>query len=331
VGEREKGETGKGNPVRSCPGGRSCLLSPFPLFPVFLTVTLTLATCNTSEGAEGLKGRWAAWQKYAKTYKALELFPPMRYPRGSDWLACHNESGRTYGRYIRCSPVRLTKKRNRIVLQPVGKFTAKQTKMLEAMREHLAIYYQCKVDMFKPVALPKKGFRKRPTGPQYLTKSIMDGILLKKVPNDAAVYMGVTCADIYPGPGWNFVFGQAYLRRRVGIQSLARYYPSFWGHKAPADEDKVVLVRALKTMTHEVGHTFSLYHCVYFQCNINGSNSLSEGDGRHIHLCPVCLKKMKWNRRFDVKRRYEELLKFYKKHGLKDEVAWITKRLKELK
>ncbi|MFH1730527.1 MAG: archaemetzincin [Planctomycetota bacterium] len=277
-----------------------------------------------------MKERWARWQAYAKTYKASALFPPLRYPRGYDWLAAHFETGQTFELYAESSPTKLTRQRNRIVIQPVGTFTPKQQKMLEALREHMAIYFQCKVDMFKPVPLPKKGFRKLATGPQYLTNSITDDILLPNLPKDAAVYMGVTCADIYPGPGWNFVFGIAYLRLRVGVQSLARYYPSFWGEDAPKNEDLVVLRRSLKTMTHETGHTFSMQHCTYFQCNINGANSLPESDRRHIHLCPVCLKKLQWNRKFDVAKRYRELGAFYKKHGLEPEAEWIEKRLKEI-
>jgi len=277
-----------------------------------------------------LKARWERWQKYAKTYKASDLFPPLRYPRGSDWLAAHHEPGRTFEEYVKSGPVRLTQERRRIVIQPVGPFTAKQKAMLGAMREHLAVYFQCPVDLFPGVPLPKKGFRRRATGPQYLTKSITDGILLKKLPDDAAVYVGVTCADIYPGPGWNFVFGEAYLHRRVAVQSLARYYPSFWGDRAPKDEETIVLRRALQTLAHETGHAFSLYHCTYFQCNMNGSNSLPESDRRHIHLCPVCLKKLGWNRGFDRKKRYRELLAFYKKHRLAPEAKWMTRRLKEI-
>jgi len=91
-----------------------------------------------------------------------------------------------------------------------------------------------------------------------------------------------------------------------------------------------VLRRALTTLAHETGHAFSIQHCTYFQCNMNGSNSLPESDRRHIHLCPVCLKKLQWNRGFDVKKRYRELLAFYRKHGLKPEAEWMAKRLKEL-
>ena len=306
----------------------SCSLSCLPGFLIVLLLLLLLAP--PASAAEPLSKRWARWQAYAKTYKASSLFPALRYPRGSDWLAAHFEAGQTFEQYAKSRPTRLTKQRHRIVVQPIGTFAPKQQKMLEALREHMAIYYQCRVNLFKAVPLPKKGFRKRATGPQYLTKSITDGILLPKLPKNAAVYMGVTCADIYPGPGWNFVFGQAYLRLRVGVQSLARYYPSFWGGETPKDEDLIVLRRALKTMTHETAHTFSMSHCTHFQCNINGSNSLPESDRRHIHLCPVCLKKLQWNRKFDVAKRYRELGAFYKKHGLTAEAAWITKRLKEI-
>ena len=306
----------------------SCSSSCFRGFLIVLFLLLLLA--QPASAAEPLKKRWARWQAYAKTYKASDLFPLLKYPTGYDWLVAHFEAGQTFAQYVKSRPTRLTKQRRRIVIQPIGTFTPKQQKMLEALREHMAIYFQCKVDMFKAVPLPKKGFRKRTTGPQYLTKSITDGILIPKLPKNAAVYMGVTCADIYPGPGWNFVFGIAYLRLRVGVQSLARYYPSFWGDKPPKDADLIVLRRSLKTMTHETAHTFSMQHCTYFQCNINGSNSMPESDRRHIHLCPICLKKLQWNRKFDVAKRYRELGAFYKKHGLKPESEWIAKRLKEI-
>jgi archaemetzincin len=298
--------------------------------PLLLAAAVLLSSCDAGEGADALKDRWARWQTYAATYEASDLFPPLRFPRGADWLARHHEAGQTFEQYVQSRPVKLTRTRDRIVLQPVGTFTAKQRKMFDAMRAYMAVYFQCKVDLFKPVALPEKGFRERPGGRQYLCRSILDGVLKPKLPDDAASFIGITCADIYPGPGWNFVFGQASLRERVAVQSLARYYPSFYGLESPKDEDRIVLRRALKTLTHETGHTFSMAHCTYFQCNMNGSNSLPESDRRHIHLCPVCLRKLQWNRGFDVKKRTRELLAFYRKHGLDPEAAWTGKRLHEL-
>mgnify|MGYP000107882883 CR=1 FL=1 len=39
----------------------------------------------------------------------------------------------------------------------------------------------------------------------------------------------VTMTDLYPSEDWNFVFGQASLRNRVGAYSFARYDPAFYG------------------------------------------------------------------------------------------------------
>ncbi|NVM56643.1 MAG: hypothetical protein HWN51_00775 [Desulfobacterales bacterium] len=38
----------------------------------------------------------------------------------------------------------------------------------------------------------------------------------------------------------------------------------------------------------------------------------------------------KWNRGFEVVRRYEKLREFFKEHHLKEEAAWIANRLKKI-
>ena len=60
---------------------------------------------------------------------------------------------------------------------------------------------------------------------------------------------------------------------------------------------------------------------------MNGSNSLEESDRQPLRLCPPCLKKLQWNRGFDVVARYGKLLDFYRKHGLAPEADWVEKRL----
>ncbi len=60
---------------------------------------------------------------------------------------------------------------------------------------------------------------------------------------------------------------------------------------------------------------------------MNGSNSLAESDRRPIHLCPVCLRKLQWNRGFDVLARYRALAAFYDRQGLADEAAWVRNRV----
>jgi hypothetical protein len=56
---------------------------------------------------------------------------------------------------------------------------------------------------------------------------------------------------------------------------------------------------------------------------------LGEPDRRPIHLCPECLKKLRWNIGSDVVARYQGLKKFYEAHEMKDEAAWVEKRIQE--
>ena len=89
--------------------------------------------------------------------------------------------------------------------------------------------------------------------------------------------------------------------------------------------------RACKVVVHEAGHAFGLPHCIVYRCNMNGSNSMSESDKKPLRLCPRCLKKLQWNRGFDVLARYEALLRFFKKHGLAEEATWTAARLARIR
>jgi len=45
-------------------------------------------------------------------------------------------------------------------------------------------------------------------------------------------------------------------------------------------------------MTHEIGHMFTMKHCVYYNCLMNGSMSLEESKTRFPFYCPVCIRKL---------------------------------------
>jgi len=110
---------------------------------------------------------------------------------------------------------------------------------------------------------------------QLLTGDILNA-LEAQLPKDAFALLGITMTDLYPGPGWNFVFGQASLRDRVGVDSFARYDPSFYGQAATADSRKLMHRRSCKVLAHETCHMFGIEHCVWFRCLMNGSNHLAE-------------------------------------------------------
>jgi archaemetzincin len=152
--------------------------------------------------------------------------------------------------------------------------------------------------------------------------------------------------DLYPDESWNFVFGQASLRHRVGVYSFARYDPQFYGDGAPSHSErpadatrgggltpgkqKLMLRRSCKVLAHETCHMFGIQHCIYYCCLINGSNHLAESDARPLHLCPVDLRKLHHSVGFDVVERYRRLREFCKEAGFDDEVQWLTKRLEHI-
>mmetsp|Transcript_29683 Transcript_29683/g.21445 ORF Transcript_29683/g.21445 Transcript_29683/m.21445 type:complete len:85 (+) Transcript_29683:619-873(+) len=67
--------------------------------------------------------------------------------------------------------------------------------------------------------------------------------------------------------------------------------------------------RACQCMVHEVCHLFGLKHCIYYECIMNSTFSAKEQSRRtQYNLCPICLKKLKSNIKFDCRERYMNLI-----------------------
>ena len=261
-------------------------------------------------------------------------FSPKRKPRPGEWLAEFDEPGQTFRQYLQARPVRRTEQRNRIVLQPIGTFSPEQRRFLEKMRRFAAIFFDCPVEISDPVPLPQDATRSRRSGRKTWTQvhagTILSETLASRLPANAICYLGITMTDLYPEESWNYVFGQANLRRRVGVYSLARYFPDFWGKPDTAAARRLALLRAFGVLSHETGHMFSIQHCIFFECLMNGSNSLEETDSEPGYLCPICLRKLQWNLSFDVRKRYQKLQKLYEHEGLNDLATWMKSRLKKI-
>jgi len=161
---------------------------------------------------------------------------------------------------------------------------------------------------------------------QLLTGDILN-LLERRLSEDAFALLGMTMTDLYPDPNWNFVFGQASPRGRVGVFSFYRYDPRFSGRVASADSRHLMLRRSCKVLAHETGHLFGINHCIWYRCLINGSNHLDESDARPLHLCPVDLRKLQWSVGFDVVERYGQLRDFCRQEGFDDEARWMEKRI----
>ena len=263
--------------------------------------------------------------------KLLPLHTRLGPPQPGDWLAEHPEPLQTFQHYVRSRPVIPDKKRRVIYVQPLGDFTPTQRKILNITAEYMRVYFSLPVETRDDLPLrsiPASARRKHPSWGmnQILSTYILDDVLKPRLPNDAMAMIALTASDLWPGEGWNFVFGQASLVDRVGVWSIYRY-----GDPAESQESfQRCLIRTLKVSTHETGHMFSMGHCTLFECNMCGSNSLVESDAQPSWLCPYCMAKLCWATGASPERQYERLAAFSKARGLKKEQEFYEKSLEAL-
>ena len=73
-------------------------------------------------------------------------------------------------------------------------------------------------------------------------------------------------------------------------------------------------------MVLELCHMFGLQNCIYYECLMNGVNSAKERRQGGIKvLCPVCLKKLKYNIKFDTEARFNQLANVCDEIGFSEE------------
>jgi archaemetzincin len=266
-------------------------------------------------------------------YKPFDDFKIMSKPKPGEWLSEHKEYGQTFVSFVEEKWNNPDKNRNIIYIQPIGKFKKGISPSISMLKEFCEIYFSLKVRVLHEKQIDRS-IKTRINSHSKKTQINADDILIflkKEIPKDAYCIIAVTIIDLYPGPSWNFVFGYASLKERVGVFSFARYHPTFHNEKVKEDSEKRMNIRSLKVLTHEISHMFGLGHCIFYDCNINGSNNLKESDSKPVNLCPVCLRKLQYSTKFNVIERYKKLENFYKKFGFKKQMKWIEKRLKNIR
>ncbi len=288
----------------------------------------SVAACLASVACSADVAKYDPSDLPATYRKLLPLHTKLGGPQPGDWLDRHHEPGQTYRQYLRSRPVRADSKRRVIYIQPLGEFSKTQRKIVELTAEYMQLYFELpvKVEEDLPLSIiPKEARRVHPAwgDKQVLTRYVLDRVLRPRLPKDAVAMIALTTSDLWPGEGWNFVFGEASLQHRVGVWSIYR-------NGDPDENDdafKLCLRRTTKTATHETGHMFSMYHCIYYQCNMCGSNHRAESDRHPLWLCPVCLAKLVHATGTDPEARYERLAAFCKENGLEAERKFFEKSL----
>ena len=209
------------------------------------------------------------------------------------------------------------KKSRKIMLVPLGDCSGVDTDaLLNVLR---AFYYGLEVEL-APVEMTvnAKQRKSRGYGTQLLCRDVHKQLQLVKARHKAFVAVGFTMYDLYPKPGWNFVFGSAWTSQGTGIFSFSRY-------KYIEDDDDNIIAertpidftrRCLQVLCHEVGHLFHFKHCVYWECLMNGSNGDWESDLRPIGLCPMDLAKLQACLGFDLAEREAALAAAFAEVGI---------------
>lgn len=261
--------------------------------------------------------------------KLKTLDEPLGVPERGEWLYDHPEKGQTFEQYKLANPVKPDSVRNTIFILPLGNFTPYQDSVINHTAEYLQIFFGLNTKI-----LPRRGtdvisnltVRRFSDGTEQLLTTDILNYLRNNMPGEGLVMMAVTSKDLYGGPAYNFVFGQARAKHRVAVSSLFRYYNG----ALDAVGYRICLERLIRTSAHEIGHMFSCQHCTNALCVMNGTNNLAESDNCPNRLCSECHKKLQWNLQFQVVERIRGLTTFFQKHELLRDYDILTKEMKLL-
>lgn len=243
-------------------------------------------------------------------------------PQPGEWLAEQKEEGQTAAQYKRCSPTRPSELVNVIYLQPIGVFDSAIIELIHGTAEYLEICFGLKVRILETLenrvvadSNTRIGAEKNV---QIYAPAILQ-VLKNRKPADAVVYMAITERDLYPRPDWNFAFGVASYKERIGATSMYRLLDYQSGRLIFGQS----LSRLIKVASHEIGHLFTLHHCTYVVCTMNGSNSLGESDRKPNRFCSECTDKLTWNLHLNVLDRLHRFQEYFKKHKLDKDLKLI--------
>lgn len=255
-------------------------------------------------------------------------FTPMGEPGPHDWLAQHPEAPQTFADFLSADTRVPGPQRRVIYLLPLGEFPA-DAPPLASLSAIVGAFFTLEVRVLPAVKLAdvtaKRRIHSTTKKRQLLAPEVLSW-LTTRLPDDAFGLMAITMEDLYPQESWNFVFGMASLRERVGVQSFARQDPAFFGEPRADGWQQLMLRRATWTLVHEIAHMFGLSHCVHWECVVAGSNHQAESDRRPLHPCPVCLRKLHSSIEFDPAEREAKLAVVLEELGITDEAAWSKRR-----
>lgn len=262
--------------------------------------------------------------------KVRPLHREMGKPQPGEWLDTFPEPGQTFEEYIGGNPTRPEGERRVLYVQPLGRFTPAQTRVVALAADFMSRFFGLAVRLRDPAPLdnvPRSARRVSLWGDRQVQAGyVMMNVLRPTLPPDAAALIAFTSSDLFPDETLNFVFGQASLEQQVGVWSLYRL-----GDPDASEKDfRLTLLRTLKIASHETGHMFSLRHCTKYECVMNGTNHIVETDRHPLAACPECTAKLCWAAEVDPRERYARLAQFCTGQGLEEERRFFEASLRAL-
>ena len=228
--------------------------------------------------------------------------------------------------YVNSIPVGRTKDRYKLYIQALGEFDVTENAILILTSDYLKNYYDIPVEILPPLndsIIPKEQRRNHQGFNQLNAKYILNNVLKPNLPKEAVAYMLFSKHDLYPSEDFNFVFGLASIKNRVGVYSIARFGDPNFSKEAYNQ----CLKRTFKVAAHELGHMFSIKHCIEYECVMNGSNHLQESDFKPQYLCPKDLFKVCWNLEMDEVYRFKKLAIFWEQLGFLEEAEFYKRSI----
>jgi len=166
-----------------------------------------------------------------------------------------------------------------IKLVPFGKIPQD---ILDAIFKELRKSMKMYSDITSTMELPNEAYN--PLRHQYVANTLME-VLEKKFFDRI---LAITKEDIY-SEDLNFIFGQAQVKGKIALVSIARLNPVFYSQ--PNDQELLVR-RAVKESIHEIGHLLGLAHCKTLGCVMNFSNTVINVDRKTKNFCTFCQRQL---------------------------------------
>jgi archaemetzincin len=262
-----------------------------------------LSTPEEQKSAMDLTGENILFKKLI-SYEYERFYDNLQPPELGDWLIYNKEYGQTYQEFIRSSVIPVSEDREVIYLAPI---IYGDDELNQGFINALVIMCQSYFFGMKVKLLPQKiNLRevgaKRHNGRVQANVSDVLKLLTNELPADGYCLVGFTEKDLINSASKRKTgsFTSGNISSRVSVFTFASYDPLYYLNpgKDQREQEKlmkyyfILLKRICKVAVNEVLHLFGLKNCIYFQCIMNGYNTMEEFDKRPLEMCPVCLRKL---------------------------------------